>query len=118
VVQFAMQFLGYPYVFGGTSPSGFDCSGFVYYVHNHTGNPIGRGMWQQLNGGPRIPVDDLRPGDTVFFANTYEPGLSHDGIYIGNGQFIHASDPSVGVVVSSMNTAYWSSRYVGASRLY
>ena len=118
VVQFAMQFQGYPYVFGGTSPRGFDCSGFVFYVHNQTGNPIGRGMWQQFNGGPRVSIDQLQPGDTVFFANTYMPGLSHNGIYIGGGQFVHASDPSVGVVVSSMHSSYWSSRFAGAARLY
>lgn len=118
VLEIAMKYRGYPYVWGGTSPAGFDCSGFVYYVHRVAGSPVGRGMWQQLNGGPRIPQDQLQPGDTVFFANTYMPGLSHNGIYIGGGQFIHASDPSVGVVVSSMSNSYWSSRYVGATRLW
>ena len=114
----AMKFLGYPYVFGGTSPAGFDCSGFVYYIHQVSGSPVGRGMWKQFNGGARISRDELVPGDTVFFANTYMPGLSHNGIYIGNGQFVHASDPSVGVVVSSMGSSYWASRYVGAARLF
>ncbi len=118
VVQNAMKFAGYRYVFGGTSPAGFDCSGFVYYIHNITGYPVGRGMWQQLNGGPRISRDELRPGDTVFFANTYMAGLSHNGIYIGNGQFIHAADESTGVVVSSLNSAYWTQHYVGATRLW
>jgi cell wall-associated NlpC family hydrolase len=118
VVANAMKYMGYRYVFGGTSPAGFDCSGFVYYIHNATGNRVGRGMWQQYNGGNHIPMNSLVPGDTVFFANTYMPGLSHNGIYIGNGQFIHASDPSSGVTISSMSTAYWSSRYVGATRLW
>ena len=92
-----MKFVGYRYRFGGTSPAGFDCSGFVYYIHNVSGSPVGRGMWQQYNGGARIPQSSLLPGDTVFFANTYMPGLSHDGIYIGGGQFVHASDERTGV---------------------
>src|SRR5207244_9425466 len=83
IVANAMKYLGYRYVFGGTSPAGFDCSGFVYYIHNHSGAPVGRGMWQQYNGGAHIPMSALQPGDTLFFANTYMPGLSHDGIYIG-----------------------------------
>jgi cell wall-associated NlpC family hydrolase len=118
IVANAMKYLGYRYVFGGTSPAGFDCSGFVYYIHNHSGAPVGRGMWQQYNGGAHIPVSSLQPGDTLFFANTYMPGLSHDGIYIGGGQFIHASDERTGVTISSMYTGYWQAHYVGATRLW
>ena len=118
LVANAMKYVGYRYVFGGTSPAGFDCSGFVYYVHNVSGAPVGRGMWQQYNGGARIPISQLQPGDTVFFANTYMPGLSHNGIYIGNGQFIHANDERSGVTISSISTAYWTSHYVGATRLW
>jgi cell wall-associated NlpC family hydrolase len=118
IVANAMKFLGYRYVFGGTSPAGFDCSGFVYYIHNHSGAPVGRGMWQQYNGGAHISMNALQPGDTVFFANTYMPGLSHDGIYIGNGQFIHASDERTGVTISSLYTSYWQAHYVGATRLW
>ena len=118
IVANAMKYLGYRYVFGGTSPAGFDCSGFVYYIHNRSGDPVGRGMWQQYNGGAHIPISALQPGDTVFFANTYMPGLSHDGIYIGGGQFIHASDERTGVTISSLYTSYWQSHYVGATRLW
>lgn len=118
VVSAAMRHLGARYVFGGTSPSGFDCSGFVWYVHNSIGKPVSRGLWGQLNGGPRIALNALQPGDTVFFANTYMPGLSHTGIYIGGGRFIHASDESSGVKISSLSDAYWGPRYIGASRLY
>jgi cell wall-associated NlpC family hydrolase len=118
IVANAMKFAGYRYVFGGTSPAGFDCSGFVYYIHNRSGAPVGRGMWQQYNGGAHVPMSSLQPGDTVFFANTYMPGLSHDGIYIGGGQFIHASDERTGVTVSSIYTGYWQSHYVGATRLW
>jgi len=118
IVANAMKFQGYRYVFGGTSPAGFDCSGFVFYIHNSSGAPVGRGMWQQYNGGAHIPISSLQPGDTVFFANTYMPGLSHDGIYIGGGQFIHASDERTGVTISSINSSYWAAHYVGATRLW
>ncbi|HEY1296659.1 MAG TPA: LysM peptidoglycan-binding domain-containing protein, partial [Chloroflexota bacterium] len=117
VVANAMKFVGSRYVFGGTSPAGFDCSGFVFYIHNRSGAPVGRGMWQQYNGGAHVSMSALQPGDTVFFANTYEPGLSHDGIYIGGGQFVHASDERTGVTVSSLYTGYWQAHYVGATRL-
>jgi LysM repeat protein len=118
IVANAIQYLGHRYVFGGTSPTGFDCSGFVYYVHRTSGAPVGRGMWQQYNGGAHIPLDQLQPGDTVFFANTYMPGLSHNGIYLGDGRFIHASDERSGVTISSLSAGYWASRYVGATRLW
>lgn len=118
VVSAAMKHLGARYVFGGTSPAGFDCSGFVWYVHKALGKPVSRGLWGQLNGGPRIALSALQPGDTVFFANTYMPGLSHAGIYIGGGRFIHASDESSGVKISSLSDSYWGPRYIGASRLY
>jgi len=118
IVANAMKYVGYRYVFGGTSPSGFDCSGFVYYIHNRSGAPVGRGMWQQYNGGAHISMSSLQPGDTVFFANTYMPGLSHDGIYIGGGQFIHASDERTGVTISSLYTGYWQSHYAGATRIW
>jgi len=118
IVANAMKYLGYRYVFGGTSPAGFDCSGFVYYIHNHSGAPVGRGMWQQYNGGAHIPISALQPGDTLFFANTYMPGLSHDGIYIGGGQFIHASDERTGVTISSLGSGYWQAHYMGATRLW
>jgi cell wall-associated NlpC family hydrolase len=117
VVSVAMKYLGARYVFGGTSPAGFDCSGFIWYVHKSLGKSVSRGLWGQLNGGPRIPLNALQPGDTVFFANTYMPGLSHAGIYIGGGRFIHASDESSGVKISSLSDSYWGPRYIGASRL-
>jgi len=118
VVSAAMKYLGARYVFGGTSPAGFDCSGFVWYVHKMLGKSVSRGLWGQLNGGPRIALNALQPGDTVFFANTYMPGLSHAGIYIGGGRFVHASDESSGVKISSLSDSYWGPRYIGASRLY
>jgi peptidoglycan endopeptidase LytE len=117
VTSIAMQFQGRPYVWGGTTPSGFDCSGFVYYVLNQSGSPIPRGMWGQYNAGSHPSRAELQPGDIVFFQNTYMAGLSHNGIYIGGGQFIHASDPGTGVTVSSLSSSYWSSRWFGATRV-
>jgi cell wall-associated NlpC family hydrolase len=117
VVGTAMRYVGSRYVFGGTGPSGFDCSGFVYYVMNNSGSAVGRGMWQQYNAGAHVSQSQLKPGDVVFFANTYMPGLSHDGIYIGNGQFVHAADEGSGVTVSSINSSYWQNHYVGATRI-
>lgn len=117
LVSTAMQYRGARYVFGGTTPAGFDCSGFVYYVFNRSGKPISRGMWGQYNAGYHPGRGDLQPGDIVFFQNTYMPGLSHNGIYIGGGQFIHASDPSSGVKVSGLSDPYWASRWFGATRV-
>ena len=118
IVGLAMQNLGKPYIWGATGPNGFDCSGFVYYLHRQVGIPLSRGMMGQYTAGPRIPQNQLEPGDIVFFSNTYMPGLSHNGIYIGGGKFIHASDPSVGVVITPMSSAYWASRYSGATRVH
>lgn len=70
-----------------------------------------------MNAGRRVSRGELQPGDLVFFQNTYIPGLSHGGIYIGNGQFIHAADERSGVVASSLSDPYWESRWLGATRL-
>ena len=117
VVGNAMKYVGYRYVFGGTSPAGFDCSGFVYYIHSHSGAPVGRGMWQQYNGGGHISMNALQPGDTVFFANTYMPGLSHVGIYVGDGQFVDAGTERTGVRRARLSDPYWAARFVGARRI-
>ena len=116
IVNTAMKYVGYRYRFGGSSPSGFDCSGFVYYVVNRAGGSVGRTIPYQINSGTRISRSDLQPGDLLFFSNTYKRGLSHAGIYIGNGKFIHAQNERTGVLVSSLNTAYWSAHYTGATR--
>ena len=117
IIATASQFLGYRYTWGGTSPgTGFDCSGFTYYVYRQAGQYIPRDLWGQVSAGPRIARADLQPGDLVFFQNTYTAGLSHSGIYIGGGRFIHAGSESSGVLISGLNESYWSSRFYAASR--
>lgn len=110
----ALRFLGVPYVFGGTSTSGFDCSGYVQHVFAMLGVSLPRTADAQYYAG-RPTAGGMRPGDLVFF-QTYEPGPSHVGIYLGNGQFAHASS-SHGVTVSNLSDSYWRARYIGAKRL-
>ncbi|HTU83905.1 MAG TPA: C40 family peptidase [Candidatus Acidoferrales bacterium] len=110
----ALRFLGTPYVFGGDSPAGFDCSAYVQHVFGMFGISLPRTADAQYDVG-RPAVGGPRPGDLVFF-ETYTEGVSHVGIYIGNGEFVHASS-SHGVMVSKLSEAYWASRYVGAKRL-
>lgn len=118
IVRYAMQFLGYPYVRGGESPSGFDCSGFVKYVMRQFGISVSHDSRALYRQGRPVSRDELRPGDVVFFKNTYRRGISHVGIYIGNGKFIHASTRKTGVRISSLSKPYYVKRYVGARRMY
>lgn len=118
IVAVAQRYLGSPYRFGGSSPdAGFDCSGFVQYVLRQVGISIGRDAPAQYQYGAEVPREHLVPGDLVFFQNTYMPGLSHVGIYVGNGQFIHANDEATGVILSSLDDIYWAPRWYGAKRL-
>jgi cell wall-associated NlpC family hydrolase len=113
----ALKLLGAPYVWGGSSPSGFDCSGLVWYVARQQGKPISRDMAAQYDSGSHPGRDQLQPGDLVFFQDTWKPGLSHNGVYVGNGQFVNAADEATGVTLSSLNSAYWSAHWFGATRL-
>ena len=117
IASTAMKYLGARYVFGGTSPAGFDCSGFAYFVQKSAGLNVGRTLWQQFNTGARVAKSQLQVGDEVFFANTYMPGLSHAGFFLGEGKFIHANNERTGVTVSRMDDAYWANRFVGAARI-
>lgn len=115
IISDAMTFLGVPYVFGGSNPDyGFDCSAFVQYVFGMNGISLPRTADYQFEEGIDIAMEDLRPGDLVFF-ETYAPGASHVGIYIGDGDMIDAT--SGGVQVESIYSPYRQSVYYGAKRI-
>jgi cell wall-associated NlpC family hydrolase len=114
LVAYAESFIGVPYVWGGTSPDGFDCSGFTQYVYAHFGIHLGRTALDQFGQGVPVDMDQLQPGDLVFFS-TYAPGATHVGIYIGNGQMVDAQDE--GVTIASIHSSYWAARYIGARRI-
>ncbi|WP_409304813.1 peptidoglycan-binding protein [Peribacillus sp. SCS-155] len=113
LVSTAKKYLSVPYVWGGTTPSGFDCSGFLGYVFEKSNITLPRTVADIYKKG--VSVSSKKVGDIVFF-ETYKPGASHAGIYLGNNQFIHASS-SKGVTISSLNESYWSQRYLGTKRL-
>lgn len=118
IVATAKQYLGVSYKYGGSKPStGFDCSGFVYYVLKSLGYSPYRTSASQYKMGTYVSKSDLQPGDLVFFHGTYKSGISHVGIYVGDGKFIHA--PSSGGVVSyaDLNSSYYTSHYYGARRI-
>ncbi len=115
LIQSSFQYIGTPYWFGGTTPRGFDCSGFTRYVFSSVGVNLPRMADGQYSVGRPVSSERLQPGDLVFF-ETYEIGPSHVGIYIGNSQFI-SSTSSQGVVVSDLYGYYWGERYLGARRV-
>ena len=115
IVASSMQYLGVPYVFGGTTPNGFDCSGYVRYVFANAGIYLPRTADAQNECGYPVSTAELVPGDLVVFS-TYEAGASHVGIYLGDGNFINASS-SRGVSIASLYSSYWGSCYIGARRV-
>jgi cell wall-associated NlpC family hydrolase len=117
IVDFALKYEGHPYVYAGEGPRAFDCSGFTMFVVQKTlGIDITHDMHVQYDMGSPVRRNALQPGDLVFFKNTFERGMSHTGIYIGNGQFIHAENESTGVRISDLDSDYYSSRWYGAVR--
>ena len=117
ILNKAKQYLGTPYVYGGASPSGFDCSGFVYYVLKSLGYSPYRTPADQYQQGTYVSKANLQPGDIVFFHGTYASGISHVGIYAGNGQFIHAPNSRSVVSYSDLTSGYWANHYYGAKRM-
>ena len=117
IVKTAKKYLGTPYKWGGTTPSGFDCSGFVYYVLRSNGIKASRTIATMYKQGTPVKKSELQPGDIVFFQGTYKSGLSHVGIYVGDGKFIHS--PHSGEVVSYANlySDYYVNHYYGACRM-
>ncbi len=118
IVNTAQRFLGKIYIWGGTTPYGFDCSGLSYLVYKLNGVELPRVSWLQFRNdfGKMINKSQLKQGDLVFF-ETYRPGPSHVGIYIGDNQFIHAS-PKFGVTTSSLDEPYFKHRYIGAKTVF
>lgn len=113
IIETATSLLGTPYTWGGTSPNGFDCSGFIQFVYGKHDITIPRTVNEIWNFAEEVSEPSI--GDLVFF-ETYQPGPSHLGIYLGNNEFVHAGS-SNGVQISYMNESYWDSRYLGAKRI-
>ena len=117
IVALAKQYLGTPYVLGGNGPSSFDCSGFTKYIYAQFGYTLNRTATDQLQNGVSISRDELQPGDLVFFKyNTSKP-VSHVGIYIGGGEFIHASTNRYMVQIDQMNSGHYANVFVYARRI-
>ncbi|MGH7313553.1 MAG: C40 family peptidase, partial [Candidatus Rokuibacteriota bacterium] len=112
VVQLATRHVGRPYTWGGSSPSGFDCSGFVMFVYGKVGVSLPHNAARQYAYGTPVRRDELQPGDLVFFDR-----LRHNGIYIGDGQFVHASQQGSGVKISRLDGYWFRERWIGARRL-
>lgn len=117
VVAYALQFEGYPYVYGTNGPNTFDCSGFVQYVYKHFGISLSRSSSTQANDGVYVSKSDLQPGDVLIFRDTSNSRIGHVGLYIGGGQFIHASTSKTGVKISSLDAGAYQQRYVCARRI-
>ncbi|MBJ8074597.1 SH3 domain-containing protein [Bacillus cereus group sp. N12] len=117
IAGFARSLNGSPYRTAGTTPAGFDCSGFIHYVLNQTGH---KGARQTVAGywSSKTKTSNPQPGDLVYFQNTYKPGPSHMGVYLGNGQFISAETDATGVRISSVSNSYWSKHILGYTKAY
>lgn len=118
IIAYAKQYLGRPYVWGGNGPNSFDCSGFTKYVYSHFGYNLNRTASAQLKNGVSVSRSELQAGDLVFFYNgKVSTPVSHVGIYIGNGDFIHASSNSYTVEISSLYARNYDQKYVYARRI-
>lgn len=117
IVAFAKKYIGYRYVYGGTTPNGFDCSGFVYYVFNSCGYKISRGCSGQMSTGKGVSKSNLQPGDIIFFNNGGGGSIGHVGIYIGGGKIVHAANSRRGVTTDTINSGYYSQYYHSARRV-
>ena len=120
IAEYAKKYLGYKYVSGGSSPkTGFDCSGFTYYVYKHFGYSLPKSSVSQANVGKKVDKSDLQPGDLVIYKNTSLTRIGHVGIYIGDNKMIHASEPGVGVIITDIDAKSYNypKRYVMGRRV-
>jgi len=115
IITTAKKYMGVPYVWGGVTPDGLDCSGFTQYVMKENGITLPRTAAEQFAIGTPVDKSDLKAGDLVFFT-TYKPGASHVGFYMGDGKFIHASSVAAKVTVSNLNDTFYVEHYIGARR--
>jgi cell wall-associated NlpC family hydrolase len=113
IVKTAMEYIGVKYKRGGTTPDGFDCSGFVFFVFHKNGIQLPRSAAKQYYTGKYISEQDMKPGDLVFY-QTETHGIDHVGIFVGGDQFIHAPSTGKGVRVVNMLASYWKERYIGS----
>jgi len=117
IIDTAAKYLGTPYAYGGSSPAGFDCSGFTQYIFKQYGISLNRTAASQYQNGVAVSMANLQPGDLVFF-NCGGSGINHVGIYAGKGEIIHSSSPrSGGVIYSSITSGYYANTYIGARRV-
>ena len=117
VIDYAMGFLGVNYVYGGTSPSGFDCSGLVYYCYKHFGYSLNRTAAGLAYNGTAVSKSELQVGDVILFASGGGGYIGHTGMYVGNGQFIHAPHTGDVVKISDLSSTYYTNNYWGARRI-
>ncbi len=118
IVDYAKQYLGTPYVYGGNGPNSFDCSGYTSYVYRHFGYTLNRTASGQLSNGTSVSKSELQPGDLVFFKYNTTKAAPHVGIHIGDGQFIHASTNTYTVKIDNLTSGHYANVYVGARRLF
>lgn len=117
VVQIAEQFLGLPYVYGGSTPAGFDCSGFTSYVFKQLGYDLYRSSYQQIDNGVPVSKSELQPGDLLLFKRQGASRIHHVGIYVGNGMMIHSPQTGDVIKYTSIVTGYYNNCYYAARRI-
>lgn len=117
IASTAQQYIGYSYVYGGSTPDGFDCSGFTQYICGLCGYSINRTASSQFYNGEEVSRDNLQAGDLIFFNNTSDGSIGHVGIYIGGGTIVHAANSRRGVTTDTINSGYYNTYYYGARRL-
>jgi cell wall-associated NlpC family hydrolase len=120
LLDYAKFYKGGKYVWGGTTPKGFDCSGYVQYLYKKHGVNLPRTAWSQSKKGISVKKDDLQKGDLLFFLTDKKRGIpvTHVGIYLGNGEFIHAASKKKGIIISPIYHGYYSKKFVSAKRVF